>query len=67
MVGNPSDVRDLIAYRLGFLEEEQAPALADGWRAELVGDLLDDLLAGKIAVRIHDPRSGQPLSFEPID
>jgi ribonuclease D len=67
IVGNPSDVRDLIAHRLGFLEEEQTPALAQGWRAELVGDLLDDLLAGKIAVSIRDPRSGQPLCFEPID
>jgi ribonuclease D len=38
--------------------------LAQGWRAEVVGQLLDDLLAGKVSIRIRDPRSDQPLAFE---
>ena len=40
------------------------PVLAQGWRAEVVGQLLDDLLAGKVAIRIEDPHSDQPFSFE---
>jgi hypothetical protein len=31
----------------------------------MVGRLLDDLLAGKVSIRIHDPASDQPLAFEP--
>jgi len=63
MVGTASDVRDLIAFRLGFVTDE-TPALARGWRAEVVGTLIDDLLAGKLSIRIADPLSDHPLAFE---
>ena len=39
-------------------------ALAMGWRNELVGRKLADLLAGNLAMRLTDPLSNQPLSFE---
>ncbi|MCC7086346.1 MAG: ribonuclease D [Pirellulales bacterium] len=63
LVGTPGDVRDLIAYRLGY-GERKPPALAQGWRAEVVGGLIDDLLAGKLSIRITDPMSDHPLVFE---
>ncbi|HZZ29826.1 MAG TPA: ribonuclease D [Pirellulales bacterium] len=63
LVGTASDVRDLIAFRLGFVNDESA-ALACGWRAEVVGTLIDDLLAGKLSIRITDPLSDHPLVFE---
>jgi ribonuclease D len=66
MVGTASDVRDLVAYRLGMLPQNaEPPLLGSGWRAEIVGRQIDDLLAGKLAIRIHDPRSDEPLKFEP--
>ncbi|TWT48496.1 ribonuclease D [Botrimarina hoheduenensis] len=59
-----TDIRELISYRLGFSGEgEDPPALASGWRAELIGNLIDDLLAGKRAIRISDPNCEQPLEF----
>jgi ribonuclease D len=67
MVGTASDVRELVAYRLGLSEDNgqsEPPILSRGWRAEIVGRLIDDLLAGKLAIRIHDPRSDEPLAFE---
>ncbi|HEV7225658.1 MAG TPA: HRDC domain-containing protein, partial [Pirellulales bacterium] len=66
LVGTPNDVRDLIAYQLGEYESSdgEKPALAEGWRAKVVGQLLDDLLDGKVSIRIRDPRSEQPLAFE---
>jgi ribonuclease D len=64
LVGTASDVRDLIAYRLGYHADE-TPILASGWRAEVVGTLIDDLLAGKLSIRITDPLSDHPLAFEP--
>lgn len=66
LVGTPSDVRDLIAYQLGHSDgaDSGPPSLARGWRAEVVGQLLDDLLEGKVSIRIRDPNSAQPLAFE---
>jgi ribonuclease D len=68
LAGTATDVRDLIAYRLGFgdTDENQPPLLATGWRAELVGHLIEDLLAGKKSIRIEDPLSEHPLAFEPV-
>jgi ribonuclease D len=69
LVGTAQDVRELIAYRLGLEDygPDELPALAQGWRAEVVGHLIDDLLAGKTAIRITAPLSDHPLSFEPRD
>jgi ribonuclease D len=67
IVGTAQDVRDLVSWRLAAekgREDSEPPILARGWRAEVVGQLLDDLLAGKMSIRIRDPRSDEPLSFE---
>jgi len=45
-------------------DKDLVPPLARGWRAEFVGRLFDDLLAGKVSIRITDPRSDHPLTFE---
>jgi ribonuclease D len=68
IVGTASDVRDLVAYRLGLADgdgQREPPLLGRGWRAEVVGRLIDDLLSGRLAIRIHDPHSDEPLVFEP--
>ncbi|HVA46321.1 MAG TPA: HRDC domain-containing protein [Pirellulales bacterium] len=66
LVGGANDVRDLVAYQLGEYEgtDGEPPVLMRGWRAEVVGKLLDDLIAGKVSIRIRDPRAEQPLAFE---
>jgi ribonuclease D len=68
LAGTASDVRDLIAYRLEFgnASAEEPPVLARGWRAELVGHLIEDLLAGKKSIRIEDPESEHPLAFDGV-
>lgn len=67
IVGTASDVRDLIAYRLGMAPAgDEPPVLAQSWRADVVGRLIEDLLSGTVAIRIRDPLSDEPLSFEPI-
>jgi ribonuclease D len=67
LVGTVDDVRDLIAYRLGMAGDlnGQLPLLATGWRAEVVGQVIGELLAGKLSVRITDPHSDEPLTFIP--
>ncbi len=65
MVGTPNDIRDWIVYRMkGRSNRTHAvPQLARGWRAEFVGRLFDDLLDGKLSVRIDDAQSDHPLAF----
>lgn len=65
IVGTAQDVRDLIAYRLnlGTFEADEVPLLAQGWRAEVVGQVIDDLLRGDVTIRIADPLADEPLEF----
>lgn len=65
LVGTVEDVRDLIAYRLdlGGARRGPPPSLAVGWRAEVVGHAIEELLGGKLAIRIVDPLSDVPLRF----
>ncbi|QDU56171.1 ribonuclease D [Aeoliella mucimassa] len=60
-----SDIRDLVAYRLGFgnAADGEQPILAKGWRAKLIGSLIDDVLHGRKSIRIEDPNSEHPLDF----
>ena len=69
LVGSVQDVRELVAYhlRLEPSDDNKVPALACGWRAEIVGKQIEQLLAGKLAIRITDPVSDEPLSIEPTD
>jgi ribonuclease D len=54
---------------LGATEDQsgETPALAQGWRAEIVGQVIDEFLQGNLALRIHDPHAEEPLSFLRID
>ena len=66
LVGTSSDMRDLLAYKLGYwdADDERVPLLASGWRADVVGSLVDDLLSGKASLRIGDVRSHDPLVID---
>ena len=64
LVCTASDMRDLLAWKLGYGDSDRTPLLAAGWRAEVVGDLVDDLLAGRASLRIGDIRSNDPLIVE---
>ena len=58
----------MVAHQLGMRQHDDAPpALARGWRGKIVGNLIDELLDGKVAIRIDNPRSGHPLVFVPTE
>lgn len=65
MVGTVQDVRDMIAFHLGYTTA-QPPRLTQGWRHEVVGQVINQLLDGNLSIRITDPKSEQPLSFESV-
>lgn len=67
MVGTASDVRELIAHRMGYAEDGSVPTLAEGWRAELVGNVIDELLAGKKSIRITNAKAADPLAFDDVE
>jgi len=64
LVGTSSDMRDLLAWKLGYGDPDRRPLLAAGWRTEVVGELVDDLLAGRASLRIGDIRAPDPLVIE---
>ena len=65
LVGGAEDVRDLVSYRLGLSKPmpKDPPALARGWRSEVVGQVIDDLVAGRLFVGVANPQDSQPLQF----
>jgi len=66
IVGTAQDVRDLIAYHLGMADpDEGVPLLATGWRKQVVGCVIEDLLSGRLTISIADPLAEEPLTFEP--
>ena len=67
IVGTAQEVRDVAAMRLGILKLKEKPKLLTGWRAEIVGQLIDQVLDGRIAIRVDDPNSDHPLKMEVRD
>ena len=63
LVGTAQDVRAWAAWKLELFKPETTPALSKGWRAEIVGKQLEDILNGKSALRVDDPLSDIPLSI----
>ncbi len=65
LVGTASDVRDLVAehFKERKTNNGQPPALTSGWRAEVVGEKLRDVLTGELSLRIRDANADQPLEF----
>jgi ribonuclease D len=66
LVGTASDLQDLVRWHVFEGRKGERPRLLQGWRAEVCGDVLTDLLEGRTSLRITNPRSEAPLHFEPV-
>lgn len=64
LVGTTADLRHLVRWQVYGDKNGGTPRLMQGWRDEVCGELLADVLSGKIALRVADPRSDHPLVFE---
>jgi ribonuclease D len=71
IVGTNDDIRQWLGYRMKRTHRssnnQPAPALGTGWRAEIIGKQLDGLLEGKLGLRIADARADQPLTIARVD
>jgi ribonuclease D len=64
LVATSDDLRDFVLYRLDReADQSHPPSLLRGWRAEIVGRDLDDLLEGKIGIMLDNPDSDIPIKF----
>ncbi|HID21028.1 MAG TPA: ribonuclease D [Planctomycetaceae bacterium] len=66
LVGKGDDLVDFIRWFAAGCPDTARPRLCQGWRAEVCGDLLADVLRGRIRLRVGDLRSSRPLVFEPV-
>jgi ribonuclease D len=66
IAGTSQDVRDLAAWHMGLTNKKDVPILAQGWRAEIIGQSIEQLIDGSLAIRVQDPTSSDPLVLEKI-
>lgn len=64
LVGTMSDLRDLVRWVNDGRPTSAPPRLARDWRSDFCGDLLSEVLAGRMSIRVADPSSDHPLVFE---
>lgn len=64
LVATAADLQRLVRWHVYKEHRGPTPRLLSGWRAEVCGDLLTDVLDGKIALRVAHLESDHPLAFE---
>ncbi|MBI1310604.1 ribonuclease D [bacterium] len=67
LVGTSNDLKELVRWYNAGCPEHNRPTLETGWRSEVCGDLLRQVLEGKVSLRVADPSSDHPLVFEPVE
>jgi ribonuclease D len=67
LVANVADLKDLVRWHLDGRSDAHRPALLEGWRGALCGKLLIDVLDGRLALRVVDPRSEYPVALETVE
>ncbi|HEY2154049.1 MAG TPA: ribonuclease D [Isosphaeraceae bacterium] len=67
LVGGASDLRDLIRWHLAGRPDDRRPSLARGWRWEICGQTLMDVLTGRRALRVVDPEADVPVALDPVE
>ncbi len=66
LVGSTNDLKILIRWHLDGRPEGREPALLRGWRADVCGKTLLDVLSGRVALRIDDLGAEVPVALEPV-
>jgi ribonuclease D len=64
LVGTSADLRDLVRWHQKGKKDSHLPRILNGWRATVCGEMLRDVLEGRISLRVADSKSDHPLVFE---
>lgn len=65
LLATSADLQEFVRWRLG-LNDEAPPQLMEGWRGEILGQPMIELLDGKRVIRVADANSPKPLVIEEI-
>jgi ribonuclease D len=65
LVGTVADLKDLARWERAGRPPDARPALAQGWRFEVAGRQLLDVVSGRSTLRVADIDSEMPLEIEP--
>jgi ribonuclease D len=66
LVANVSDVKLLIRWHLDGYPDDRLPSIMQGWRREICGNVLLDVLEGRRSVRVVDPSSEVPIALDSV-
>ncbi len=66
LTGSQNDLRDVLRRHLDDHAHGPTPALLDGWRLEVCGRALLDVVSGRSSLRSGDPSSDTPIVVEPV-
>ncbi len=66
LLGSSADLKELVRWQAGKRPEPDRPFLTRGWRDEVCGETLLNVLSGKSTLRIVDLESDVPVSVEPL-
>jgi len=66
LVGTAGDLRELVRWHLAGKPEGELPDLLGGWRANVCGRLLLDVLGGQRTLRIVDAASDLPVALDHV-
>ena len=63
LVATSADLKEFIRWHIFDKRQSPLPKLMTGWRADVCGQLLADVLDGNVTLRVTDPTSEYPLQF----
>ncbi len=66
LVGTSHDLQELAAWHLQLVEKEPLPLMASGWRAEIIGKTIEEILDGKLAIQVGNAQSDSRLKILPV-
>ena len=66
LIGSNSDIKDLIRWNHQGSPPNATPHIAKGWRGEVCGATLIDVLNGRRALRVVDPTGEVPVAVEEV-
>jgi ribonuclease D len=66
LAGGSSDLKELVRWYLDHQPTDPAPEILQGWRNEVCGKILLDVLSGRRALRIVDPEAEVPVALDPV-
>lgn len=66
LAGTASDLRSLVAWHSAGRPRSESPRLLEGWRREVCGEILVDVIAGNRSLRILDPDGEIPIAIDAV-